>query len=131
MNLADRLQRLADALPSEAASVMLSKRDLLDMLDGAGPECAAARSSQEPLMDLSVQDVMDATGRARSTVIGWINASKLEAYKFNNREWRIPRDAWRQFQRRQQGASDAPQASMEDSELSSWRRELSHAGGRS
>lgn len=123
---------MAAALPTESARVELSKTDLLAMLEEAGAVESAAGSDQEPLMDLSVSEIMEATGKARSTVIGWINNGDLESYMFG-REHRITRVEWRAFlSRRRRGEelkksssapnrADAPKSKGTGDELGSWR----------
>lgn len=91
MTLKERLRQLAEALPSPTATVNLSRADLETLLgDAAEPE---------PLSDLTVEDVAEEVGRARSTVRGWCHDRKLRAYRLNGREWRITRAALWQFQR--------------------------------
>jgi predicted DNA-binding transcriptional regulator AlpA len=60
--------------------------------------------------DLNVEDIMNATSRERSTVLGWIHDGDFPgAYKLNGREWRIPQADWKAcLNRERQGASRNP-----------------------
>lgn len=127
MSLRERIRAMAEALPTESARVELSRADLLTMLEEGG---SAERSpkDQEPLMDLSVAEIMVATGKARSTVIGWINSGGLDAYHFG-REWRITRAAWHAYLQTKRskgraktegGKKHTPQPKHADG-LGSWR----------
>lgn len=106
----------------------LTKRDLLDMLEGAGGETSASPADQEQLMDLSVNEIMEATGKARSTVIGWINSGELQSYMFG-REHRVTRAAWRDFLRRRREEDPSPRVEVEAVDLGSWRSLAAGGGG--
>lgn len=109
-----------------------TKGDLLEMLEGAEGEAYLPSAGEEPLMDLSVSEIMEATGKARSTVIGWINNGDLESYMFG-REHRITRVEWRAYlSRRRRGEepkksssapnrADASKSKGGGDELGSWR----------
>ncbi len=73
--------------------------------------------------DLTLQEVAVELGRAVSTVRSWCNSGQLEgAFKFRNREWRIPASALRRFRQRE-GESKAPTvAHRRPVDLSSWRK---------
>lgn len=106
----------------------LTKRDLLDMLEAAGGETTAGPADQEQLMDLSVSEIMEATGRARSTVIGWINSGELQSYMFG-RERRVTRAAWNDFLRRRRGEGPTPGVEAEAVDIGSWRSLAAGGGG--
>lgn len=126
MTLRERLRQLAEALPRGGA-VTFSRDDLLAMLEEDGAENSPAERSTAVLDDLTVEDIMQATNRARSTVCGWMpELKRLGAYKLG-REWRVPRATWEAFlakrRDRQQGAA-APSSARRSSKVDtgSWRR---------
>lgn len=127
MTLAERIRALAEALPTEEAKVELSRADLVAMLQEDGTEAGSRTADEEQLMDLSVTEIMAATQKARSTVIGWINSGQLESYRFG-REHRITRAAWRSFldcrRRGENPARASPVAGRLNgvADLSGWRR---------
>lgn len=48
--------------------------------------------------DMTLKEVADEVGRAKSTVRSWCNSEKLEgAYRLNNRDWRVPRRSLQAF----------------------------------
>lgn len=107
--LRDRIRALVDSAP---AGTMIPVSGLAELLE----------IDPEPLSDLTVEDVAEIVSRAPSTVRGWCADGKLRAYRFNGREWRITRDALREFHRGQ-AADDAPDDhGSTDDDLSSWRR---------
>lgn len=115
MNLQDRLQRIASALPSDDSSVTLSRADILTLLgDEELDPC-------EPLHDLTVQQVADATGRAPSTVRGWLSSGALRAYKLNSRDWRVPQAALRAYLTEQACEPRGSSGDGEALDLSAWR----------
>ena len=82
-----RLREVAELLP-EGASVLLSKEALLGALEAVpGP----TDDSPEAGADLTIEQVARRFGRSASTVRSWISAGRLVgAYKFRNKEWRLP-----------------------------------------
>ena len=118
MTLVDRLRTIADALPSDDASVTFRRSDLLRMLDGEAD--AVTRLSR----DLTVHEVADATQRADSTVRGWLISGELDGYKLMGRDWRVTREALRRFL-----SGETPQTpdDDEDVDLGAWRK-LREAG---
>lgn len=114
MTLAERLRALADALPSDASSVTLTRADLLAL---AGDDATAI---ERPVRDLTVEDVAAEVGRSPSTVRSWLIAGDLDGYKLNNRDWRIPRASLRAYLEGQQSAP-APHDSG-DVDIGAWRK---------
>lgn len=117
MTLRERLRQLALALPSQAA-VTLTKADLLALVADEADPVPVAR-------DLRVEEVADETGRAPSTVRGWLIAGHLRGYKMNGRDWRVPRDALTEYLKVQlQGAERTPDHSAGeiDVDIADWRR---------
>jgi excisionase family DNA binding protein len=104
--LRDRLRRIVEALPSGAA-VTLPRDELARWIDAGDPE---------PLADLTVPEAAEIVNRKPSTVRAWCQSGDLRAYKLQGREYRITRDALREFQDRQ---STPAMAGNDD--LSSWR----------
>jgi excisionase family DNA binding protein len=56
-----------------------------------------------PSRDLTLKEVGERYGRSPSTVRDWVREGKLEAYRFNNREYRVSPDAIAKFDRDQRG----------------------------
>jgi excisionase family DNA binding protein len=107
LSLRDRLRRIVEALPPGAAATL--PRDTLAEWIG--------ETEPRPLADLTVPEVAAIVGRAPSTVRGWCQDGELRAYRLQGREWRITREALREFQDRQADA----EALTGDDDLSSWR----------
>lgn len=119
MTLAERLRMLASALPSDDSAVTLTRSDLLALVDGA------EHSPSLPTRDLTVEDVADETGRAASTVRGWLIDGKLRGYKLNDRDWRIPWAALREYldgQGRDGGPEMERLAPGEKVDITEWRK---------
>ena len=119
MTLVDRLHTIADALPSDDASVTFRRSDLLRMLDGETE--AVTRMSR----DLTVHEVAEETQRAASTVRGWLIDGELEGYKIMGRDWRVTREALRRFLTGE--TTDAPDDDEDDVDIRAWRK-LREAG---
>lgn len=105
--LRDRLRRIVEALPPGAA-VTLPRDEIAAWVGAEDPE---------PLADLTVSEVAEIVKRAPSTVRGWCASGELRAYQFQGREYRITREALREFQDRQANPVDDDS----DDDLSSWR----------
>ena len=95
MKLSERIQRMIDGMPPEAA-VSLPVKTLWEWLDESGP------GGFEP--DLTVKQVAELYGRATSTVTAWIRAGDLGAYKFNGKEYHITAAALEKFRAKQSQA---------------------------
>lgn len=107
--LRERLRLIVEALPPGAAAT-LPRDTLAEWINAPDPR---------PLADLTVQEAAAIVGRAASTVRGWCQGGQLRAYLFNGREWRITREALRDFQDRQANPVDNDDG---DEDLSSWRK---------
>ncbi len=105
--LRDRIRRIVEALPPGASATL--PRDTLAEWVGA--------DDPEPLADLTVAEVAEIVKRAPSTVRGWCSSGELRAYQFQGREYRVTREALREFQDRQAN----PEDDSEDDDLGSWR----------
>ena len=112
------LEVLAEAHVMVPASEVLARCPTL--ADGAGDSLAA----------LDVESAGRALGRSCSTVRDYCRAGLLEgAYRQRGREWRIPPDAIRAFQRRE-SESTAPAVqsrTTKTADLSAWRSETDAA----
>ncbi len=115
MDVQDRLQRLAEALP-ETGSVILTRADLLELAEADESKDASAES----LADFTVAQVAEMFERSPQTVRDWIKAGRLRGYRLNDREYRITASALREFQEEQRnGASHGDRA--EEADLGAWR----------
>jgi excisionase family DNA binding protein len=108
LSLRERLRRIIEPLPP-GSSVTLPREALAAMIGEAEPR---------PLADYRVVDVAGALNRAPSTVRGWCQTGELRAYRFQGKEWRITREALREFQDRQASGVDQDGG---DDDLASWR----------
>lgn len=95
----------------------MKRREILrELVDGVPPgstvsvradwiaELVADLPEPEPgvEIDLTAEEVGRLMGRDPKTVAAWCRSGRLEgAYRFNDREWRIPRRALAAFQRSQ------------------------------
>ena len=111
----DRLRQLASALPSDHSAVTLTRVDLFALLDDHGE----ARSESERHM--TVKEVAEETGRAPSTVRGWLISRTLHGYKINDRHWRIPRSALRKYLAKQTERGGT-QTKARKVDIADWRR---------
>lgn len=57
----------------------------------------------DPVVDYTLQNIAELTGRSPITVRAWCRSGRLRAYKLMGRDWRIPVGAWREFQKGQAG----------------------------
>lgn len=76
MTLEERLRQLASALPSDDSAVTITRADLVAMLEGDSSEVGIASAQ-----DLTAEEVANETGRASSTVRGWLISEALRGYK--------------------------------------------------
>jgi excisionase family DNA binding protein len=83
MNLHDRLEAMCEAVPP-GGSVTIPRDWLAAELDHD------ESMDDDPLTDLTLQQVADAFDRSVGTVRTWCNTGRLDAYKLG-KEWRIPR----------------------------------------
>lgn len=92
MTLKERLRQLASTLPSDHSAVTFTRADLVALL-----ECDSSETGVRSTRDLTVAELADETGRAPSTVRGWLISDALRGYKLNTRYRRVPRTALRQY----------------------------------
>ena len=112
----DRLRQLASALPSDQSVVTFTRADLVALLDDDDGE-----TGSESGRDMTVEEVAEGTGRAPSTVRGWLLDRRLDGYKINNRDWRITRTALREFLA-SQPKKEGPPLEPGDADITAWRR---------
>ena len=122
MTLAD-LRRRLEAIP---AGSLLPRDWLLDQLEELEEP---AGSGLPALADLSVEEAGEILGRSPSTVREYCRQDLLRgAYRQRGREWRIPREAIRAFQRSEASAVETAvrvRRSQRDApDLGGWREEL-------
>jgi excisionase family DNA binding protein len=103
---------------------LIPAADILEALELA---CAP----EAGLRDLTVEEMAELSGRATSTVRGWVAAKKIAgAYRMMGREWRVPREAFRRFLDQQTTAGSEGKSGTQPSskvDLSEWRRHLNSA----
>ena len=127
MRLIERLRVLVESAPPDATVPVRWIAELLDE-DAATVEPVIRGNGSDPIMpDYTVDDIMTAMGRERSTVIGWIHHGDFPgAYKLNGREWRIPRGDWEAFlNRKRHGRKQEPAApGGHPVDLGRWRKQF-------
>lgn len=117
MTALDRLRQLVSALPSDDPAVTFTRAGLVALLDEDGAGGVIATSAQE----LTVDAVAEQMRKAPSTVRGWLISGDLRGYKLNNREWRMPRSALRDYIARQ--AETGHQATeTAEVDIAEWRK---------
>ena len=87
----------------------MSASDLRSALEGLPDDAqvpvrwvrALLGSDSEDLVDLTLTDIAEKTGKAESTVRGWCASGELRGYKLNGKQWRVPASALRDFFDRQ------------------------------
>ncbi len=130
MNLVEHLRRLVEAAPPDATIPVRWIGELLDQ-SAVSVESDSMGNDSDPIMpDLTVDDIMRATNRGRSTVIGWIHRGDFPgAHKLNGREWRIPRADWKAFlDRKRRGLLPKPiLPGGPRADLGRWRKRFGRA----
>lgn len=120
----ERIRRIVELLP-DGASVTFSKDALREIADSN--EALPDNGNAHPIMpDMTIADIMEATGRARSTVHGWIASGALRAYDFGS-EKRVTPHAWQEFlngKRNPSAERHTGRARSEAADLGAWRRQL-------
>ncbi len=117
MTLRERLRQLASALPSDDCAVTITRADLVTRLDDDTHEAEVGST-----WDLTVQEVARETGRAPSTVRGWLISGALRGYKLNDRDWRVPRAAFREYLEAPSRQTSATPRDTVDVDIRAWRR---------
>ncbi len=110
MTAAERLRQIVSALPSDASAVTLTRADITALLEGDSEGDVADR-------DMTVDEVATETGRAASTVRGWLIWGALRGYKMN-KDWRVRRPALRAYMT----APTDPPSDVGEVEISAWRK---------
>lgn len=122
MTLADRLRRIVDGLPPGSA-VSLPVDTLREWLDEEPGE-SHKPGQDEPLVDLTVQEVARLLDRSPSTVRWWCNEGTLSgAYKLRGREWRVPRQALRDLRDEQANGNGRPRLAKRHAPLDAYKEE--------
>ena len=113
MTLKERLRQLASALPSDASAIVISRADILAMLE-EDPRSHLSTS----MRDLTVAEVAHETHRKPSTVRGWLNSRALRGHKFHD-DWRVTRAALRDnLQAQATQSSETPG----EVDITAWRK---------
>lgn len=121
MTLSERLGEVVRGMP-DGGSVTLPVSWLRELLEHDDDD-------DDPLADLTVEEVGELLGRAPSTVRGWLISGVLRGYKLRGREWRVPRTAVAEFIAGERDRADVgtPDASS-PVDLGAWRREYAGSG---
>lgn len=97
-------------------------RHQLDQID--------SEPSGDPLVDLTVKQTAELLGRSPSTIREYLRAGLFPgAYKMRGREWRVPRDGIREFQRAEAAPKSPPpktrsRQGRQEVDLGAWRKEF-------
>ena len=93
----------------------MTRADLMALLerDGRDAEVGSTR-------DLTVVKVADETNRAPSTVRGWLISGALRGYKLNDRDWRVPRAALREYLEAPSRQTSATPRETGDVDIRAW-----------
>ena len=117
MTLKERLRQLASALPSDHSAVTITRADLIALLEADMRETGIVSPR-----DLTVKEVAKETDRAPSTVRDWLFSGALRDYKFNDRDWRVPRAALEEYLDAQSKPTSATPRDTGDVDIRAWRR---------
>ena len=113
VTLQERLHQLVAALPSDDSAIVITRADLIILLGEVAPD--------DTTHDLTVEEVAQETGRAPSTVRGWLlEEGGLQGYKLNGRDWRIPQRALRDYLSQPSKRSNRQKPAI-GSDISDWR----------
>ncbi len=116
--LAEAFHAVAEALPP-GTPVAVPAGVLLRLLEGH-----QASEDGPGAVDLTVADLAERYGRRPSTVRMWLERGDFpQAYRFQNREWRVPSGAVAEFDRARRGPPRPTKGRAVD--LGSWRRATS------
>ena len=118
MKLSERIQLWVNSLPSDSSSITLTRADLVGLLE----EWEADSATVTLPRDLTVEEVAEKTQRAPSTVRGWLLVGQLRGYKLNNRDWRIPRAALREYLEVQSREPESDPYDTGPVDIAAWRR---------
>lgn len=121
---------MVDGLP-DGASINLEAGAIREMLD---EEPESEREGR--LTDLTIEEVAEEFDRSESAVRSWCQQELIPgAYKFRGREWRIPPEGVRAFQRQEAEGDLSPARAAEvpgrggDDDLSSWKEHYQNGNG--
>ncbi|MQA92209.1 MAG: helix-turn-helix domain-containing protein [Gemmatimonas sp.] len=125
------LRTIADALPP-GSSVTLEGGWLRAQLEEVENGSTQHKAANHRLADLTVEQVAEELGRSGSTVRGWLAAAEFpNAFKLNQREWRIPLSDVRAFLDRQRPQTEKwpesarlRRSSRTQDDLGSWRQQI-------
>ncbi len=115
MRMTERIEQLVQALPSDSATVTLTRADLHTWLADSPTLPAENR-------DLTVEEVGELMGRSPSTIRGWLIAGDLVGYKLFGRSWRVTRTEYDAFRARQATPKPAPEDPAAPVDISEWRK---------
>jgi len=117
MTIKERLRRLASALPSDHSAVTMTRADLVALL-----EADIGEMEVNSTRDLTVEEVAEETGRAPSTVRGWLISGALRGYKFNGYSWRVPCIALRKYLEAQASKVGQMPPDVGEVDIAAWRK---------
>ena len=113
------MRQLASALPSDDSAVTITRADLVALLEGNRSETTVGS-----VRDLTVEDIAEETGRAPSTVRGWLISGALRGYKLHGYAWRVPCTALREYLDHQPMRHEEIPRGASAVDITEWRRLL-------
>lgn len=123
MTARERIEAMIAGLPTETAAVVLTRRDLRELIGQVEPREDA--DGDKPLADLTCAQAGAELGRTGSTIRAWCAAGRIPgAYRLGGREWRLPRASLRRFLDAQAERREAEAEDDQPVNLGRWRRHL-------
>ena len=99
------------------ASATLPAREVLRRLPPTDPN-----EAHHVAGDMTLAQVANEVGRATSTIRTWLNSKRLQGYKLNGRDWRVPRSALRTYVGDQRHLPNQLGTRQDNEDISAWRR---------
>ncbi len=118
MTIRERILQLYELLP-EGMNIQLTREGLRELAKNLDEDVPAASTALE---DLTITEAGKLVKRSASTIRGWLGRGEIpEAYRFHDREWRIPRQALEEYMARARHPQEKRSA-KKAVDISEWRR---------